>query len=270
MVPMAARSRKSRRSGSRRPVTFWMPWQSLKTRAAVQRSVLPPRALGLTNAVQGAAPDLGSWWSTMTRSTPRGEPGGLVVRSGAAVEGDNERRLLFGENTVESVAAQSVAFGFAQREEPSGLESERGEETVQDGERGYTIDVIVAVEDDVFSSFDGEGDAAGGVFQSGCVERIGQRGEARVEEVFGFTGIVESAGNEERGEQDGNAEFAGELLRDGGIGGIPRFPARRQHGRNIRAGGTRWQCEGICAAGCGAVTLTRHGQSDTTREKEEG
>ena len=46
-----------------------------------------------------------------------GEPGGLLVRTGAAIEGDDERGLVLGENAVESVAAQAVAFGFAQREE---------------------------------------------------------------------------------------------------------------------------------------------------------
>ena len=126
-----------------------------------------------------------------------GEPGGLFMRTGAAVEGDDERGLAFGENAVESVAAQSVAFGFAEGQEPSGLESKRGEEAVEDGEGSDAIDVIVTIEHDIFASFDGEGDAAGCIGHARGVERIGQRGEAGVEELIGFAGIGDTAGGEE-------------------------------------------------------------------------
>jgi len=126
-----------------------------------------------------------------------GEPGGLFVRASAAVEGDDERGLVFGENAVESVAAQSVAFGFAERQEPSGLESKRGEEAVEDGEGCDAIDDIVTIEHNIFASFDGEGDAAGGIDHARGVERIGQGGEAGVEELIGLAGVGDTAGDEE-------------------------------------------------------------------------
>ena len=173
------------------------------------------------------------------------EPGGFLVRTGPAVERDNKGGLPGGEDAVESVAAQAVAFGLAEREEPTGLESERGKEAVEDGEGGDAIDVIVAVEDDIFAAFDGEGDPAGGGFKSGRSQRIRQRGEARVEEVVGLAGVGEGARGKQGGEQGGDTEFAGQFACDGGIGGIPRFPARRQHKWILRSAGGGGNAKGF-------------------------
>ncbi len=157
--------------------------------------------------------------------TTGGEPGGFFVRGSAAIESDDEGGLAAGEDAVESVAAEPVALGFAQREKPAGVEPERGEKAMKDGERGDAIDVIVAVEHDVFAALDGQRQAPGGRFEAGRVERVGQGGEAGVEEVFGLAGIGQIAGGEQRGEEGGDAKFAGEVLRDGRIRGIPGFPA---------------------------------------------
>ena len=94
-----------------------------------------------------------------------GQPGGFFVRPGAAVEGDQKGGLAGGKDAVEAVAAQPVAFGFPQREKPTGFESVRGEEAVHNGQRGHAIHVIVAVKNDVLPAFHGQGDAPGGGFQ---------------------------------------------------------------------------------------------------------
>lgn len=133
-------------------------------------------AEGLGVDQRGAGGSAGFWFVVVDNDeihAARGEPGGFLVRAGAAVEGDDKGGLAFGKDAVESVAAESVTFRFAQREEPAGFESERGEEAVEDGQRGDPVDVVVAVEDDIFAAFDGLREAAGGLFQSGRSQRIG-------------------------------------------------------------------------------------------------
>jgi hypothetical protein len=59
------------------------------------------------------------------------------------------------------------------------------------------------------------------------------------------------------------------LLRDNGIGGIPRFPARRNHGgmlRLLRGGGN---AKGFARRRCGRLGSAAHGQSKATSEKED-
>jgi hypothetical protein len=47
-----------------------------------------------------------------------------------------------------------------------------------------------------------------------------------MEEILCFIRVGHGARDEQRGEERGYAEFAGKKVGSGGIGGIPRLPAR--------------------------------------------
>ena len=119
----------------------------------------------------------------------RGEPCGLLVRGGSAVEGDEERRAVRCEDAVESVAAEPVAFRIAQREEAMGVEAAGRQKPVKDGEGCDAVHVIVAVKDNTFAPVQGLDNPAGGILDARRGAWIGEGCEARMEEVVGLARI---------------------------------------------------------------------------------
>ena len=100
------------------------------------------------------------------------------------------------------------------------------QEAVHDGQRSDSVHVVIAVEDDVFLPRDGLGQSFRRGLHAGCGERIGDGGEARIEEIVRLGRIGYRAGGEQRGEEGRDAQFAREAFGNGGIDRIPRLPAR--------------------------------------------
>ena len=174
-----------------------------------------------------------------------GEPFGFFVRGGAAVEGDEKRWLEVGEDAVESFAAEPVTLGFAQREKAACCESEPLQKTMEDGEGGDAIDIVVAVEHDFFLCFEGAREALRDGTNAGCVQRVGQRGEAWLQIVLGFAGVGQIAGGEQRGEERRDSQLTGQLLRQVRIRGFPCFPSGRQHGATLSESGDCGNAKGF-------------------------
>ena len=97
---------------------------------------------------------------------------------------------------------------------------------MHDGQRSDSVHVVIAVEDDVFLLRDGLGQSLCRGLHAGRSKRIGEGGEARVEEIVRLGRIGYRSGGEQRGEEGRDAQFACEAFGNGGIDRIPRLPAR--------------------------------------------
>ena len=116
---------------------------------------------------------------------------------------------------------------------------------MHDGQRGDAVHVVVAVKHDLLAPLDRKREALGCGAQAGRVERVGQRGEAGMEEVLGLARVGHVPRGQQAGQQTRDAEFAGEGPGYGRVGRLARLPAGRHHARMLRPGASACNARGL-------------------------
>jgi len=140
---------------------------------------------------------------------------GFLDGGDSAVDGGDELGAGFGDG-FEGVGVEAVAFFETFGDVVVDVAAEEGDGVPEDGGCGDAVDVVVAVDDDFFVSFDGVVDAVGG-FEDAGEELWGvEMMEGWGEEVVAEGGVGEAAIEEDLGDEGGGFETGGEI---GGLRG---------------------------------------------------
>jgi len=111
--------------------------------------------------------------------------GDFVDGDGAAIDGDEEvgfRALVHA--AFEGCDAEAVSLGAAAGDEVAWFEAIGAEDPPHEGDRGDSIDVVIAVDTYTFLTISGEEEAFDGFAHAGDEEWIGEVAEAWIEETF--------------------------------------------------------------------------------------
>jgi len=114
----------------------------------------------------------------------------------AAIEGDEELGLRFGEHAFEGGHRQTVTFLEAARDEVLRVRAESAEEVNEHRGARDTIHIIVAQDGDTLAFSGGEDETFGSFAQATDRERVGDMGELRAKMTLRFGLVREGAGED--------------------------------------------------------------------------
>jgi hypothetical protein len=114
----------------------------------------------------------------------------------AAIEGNEELGLRFGEHAFERGHRKSVTFLEAARDEIFRVRAKAAEEVDEHRRARDAIDVIVAQDGDTLTLGGGEDETFGSFAQATDRERVGDMGELRAEMTLRFGLVREGAGED--------------------------------------------------------------------------
>ena len=118
------------------------------------------------------------------------------LRVGAAVQGDEQGGLGFGQDAVERGHRKAITLLQSSRHEMRGVSAEPTQEMHQHRGAGNPIDVVVAQDGDALALIDGADDPFGGLAETTDGERVGDVRELRTQVTLRVGLVGEGAGED--------------------------------------------------------------------------